>query len=133
MSDRPLIQVILGSTRPGRFSEKAGAWAMDRLGSRDDLDLELLDLRDFPMPFYEHQRPPAYGHREYAPEVASWAGAIDRGDGYIIVTPEYNHGYSAVLKNALDNIFPEFNRKPITFVGYGNSGGARAIEQLRLV
>jgi NAD(P)H-dependent FMN reductase len=106
MSERPLIQVILGSTRPGRFSEKAGAWVMDRLGSRDDMELELLDLRDFPMPFYEHERPPAYGHREYAPEVERWARAIERGDGYIVVSPEYNHGYPAVLKNALDNVFP---------------------------
>jgi NAD(P)H-dependent FMN reductase len=133
MSERPLIQVILGSTRPGRFSEKAGAWVVDRLGSRDDLEVELLDLRDFPMPLYEHERPPAYGHREYTPEVDLWAQAVERGDGYIVVSPEYNHGYAAVLKNAFDNVFPEFNRKPVTFVGYGNSGGARAIEQLRLV
>jgi NAD(P)H-dependent FMN reductase len=133
MNNRLHIQVILGSTRPGRFSEKVGAWVIDRLEARDDLDLELLDLRNFPMPLYEHERPPAYRHREYAPEVERWARAIERGDGYLVVTPEYNHGYPAVLKNAFDNIFPEFNRKPITFVGYGNSGGARSIEQLRLV
>jgi NAD(P)H-dependent FMN reductase len=133
VSGPPNIQVILGSTRPGRFSEKAGAWVMDRLGSRQDLEVELLDLRDFPMPFYELEAPPAYGHREYAPEVERWAEEVERGDGYLVVAPEYNHGYSAVLKNALDSVFPEFNRKPIAFVGYGNSGGARAIEQLRLV
>jgi NAD(P)H-dependent FMN reductase len=133
LTRRPHIQVILGSTRPGRFSEKAGAWVMDRLGSRDDLELEQLDLRDFPMPLYEHKMAPAFGHREYVPEVERWPQSIERADGYIVVSPEYNHGYSAVLKNAFDNIFPEFNRKPITFVGYGNSGGARAIEQLRLV
>lgn len=77
--------------------------------------------------------PPAYGHRNYDPEVARWAEAVERADGYLVITSEYNHGYPAVLKNAFDHIFPEWNRKPISFVGYGNSGGARAIEQLRLV
>jgi NAD(P)H-dependent FMN reductase len=129
----PQIQAILGSTRKGRFGEKAAAWIMGRLGARDDLVAELVDLRDYPMPFYEQERPPAYGHRDYPPEVGQWADKVDRADGYLVITPEYNHGYPAVLKNALDVVFPEFNRKPITFVGYGNSGGARAIEQLRLV
>jgi NAD(P)H-dependent FMN reductase len=133
MSGAPRIQVILGSTRPGRFSEKAGAWVLDRLGRRDDLEVELLDLRDYPMPFYDQERPPAYGHREYSSEVTPWAAAVERGDGYLVVTSEYNHGYPAVLKNAFDSVFPEFNRKPIAFAGYGNTGGARAIEQLRLV
>lgn len=133
MSDTPRIQVILASTREGRFGEKAAAWVMDRLGERNDLDAELVDLRDYPMPFYEQDRPPAYGHREYPPEVARWAEKVEQADGYLVVTPEYNHGYPAVLKNALDQVFPELNRKPIAFVGYGNSGGARSIEQLRLV
>ena len=133
MSFVPRIQVILGSTREGRFSEKAVAWVMDRLRGRDDLEVELLDLRDYPMPFFDQLRPPAYGERDYPPEVARWAEAVDRGEGYLVVTSEYNHGYPAVLKNALDSVFPEFNRKPIAFVGYGNSGGARAIEQLRMV
>jgi NAD(P)H-dependent FMN reductase len=133
VSKAPLIQVVLASTREGRFGEKATAWVMDRLGGRDDLDVELLDLRDYPMPFFEQSRAPAYGHREYPPEVTRWAEAVERGDGYLVVTPEYNHGYPAVLKNALDNVFPELNRKPIAFVGYGNAGGARSIEQLRLV
>ena len=106
---------------------------MDRLGRRADLDVELLDLRDYPMPFYDQEAAPAFGHRNYDEEVTRWAEAIERGDGYLVVTAEYNHGYPAVLKNAFDHIFPEWNRKPISFVGYGNSGGARAIEQLRLV
>ena len=106
---------------------------MDRLGKRRDIEVELLDLRDHPMPFYEQATPPAYGRRDYSPEVARWAEAVDRADGYLVITAEYNHGYPAVLKNALDQVFPEVNRKPISFVGYGNSGGARAIEQLRLV
>lgn len=133
MSSVPHIQVIVGSTREGRFSEKAAAWVIDRLQGRDDLEAELLDLRDYPMPFFDQLRPPAYGERDYPPEVKRWADAVDGGDGYLVVTSEYNHGYPAVLKNALDSVFPEFNRKPIAFVGYGNSGGARAIEQLRMV
>lgn len=129
----PHIQVILGTVREGRFGEKAAAWALDRIAKRVDLRVEPVDLRDYPMPFYEQERPPAYGHRDYPPEIARWAEKVDEADGYLIVTAEYNHGYPAVLKNALDQVFPELNRKPVAFVGYGNSGGARAIEQLRLV
>ena len=129
----PYIQVILGTSREGRFGEKAGAWVIDRVAKRDDLRAELVDLRDYPMPFYEQERPPAYGHRDYPDAVARWAEKVDAADGYLIVTAEYNHGYPAVLKNALDQVFPELNRKPVAFVGYGNAGGARAIEQLRLV
>ncbi len=106
---------------------------MDRLGARDNLVAELVDLREYPMAFYEQERPPAYGERDYPPEVARWADKVNQADGYLVITPEYNHGYPAVLKNALDVVFPEFNRKPIAFVGYGNSGGARSIEQIRLV
>jgi NAD(P)H-dependent FMN reductase len=73
------------------------------------------------------------GRREYPRDVARWASKVEQADGYIFLTAEYNHGYPAVLKNALDQIFPEMNRKPVSFVGYGNTGGARAIEQLRLV
>jgi NAD(P)H-dependent FMN reductase len=129
----PRIQLIVGTDRDGRFSEKAAAWAMDRLGARSDLEIELVDLRDYPLPFYDQPVPPAYGHRDYPPEVARWARKVDAADGYIVVTAEYNHGYPALLKNAIDHAFPEFNRKPVAFVGYGNVGGARAVEQLRLV
>jgi NAD(P)H-dependent FMN reductase len=127
------IQIIVGTTREGRFSDKPAAWLMSRLARRDDLQAELVDLRDHALPFYDQPRPPAYKHRDYPPEVRRWARTIDRADGYLIVTGEYNHGYPAVLKNALDQVFPELNRKPVAFVGYGNVGGARAIEQLRMV
>jgi NAD(P)H-dependent FMN reductase len=127
------IQVILGSTREGRFSERAGAWVMDRLAARGDLEAELIDLRDYPMPFFDQAKAPAYGLREYPPEVMPWAEKVEAADGYLVITAEYNHGYPAVLKNALDQVFPELNRKPIAFVAYGNTGGARAVEQLRQV
>jgi NAD(P)H-dependent FMN reductase len=130
----PLIQLIIGSTRPGRFADKPVAWLVDRLSRRDDFDLEILDLRDHPLAFYDHAVPPARAQRDYPSEdVARFGRAIDRADGFIIVTSEYNHGDPASLKNAMDHVFPEFNRKPVTFVGYGNVGGARAIEQMRLV
>jgi NAD(P)H-dependent FMN reductase len=129
----PRLQVVVGTDREGRFSEKVAAWLMSRLAPRGDVEAELVDLRDYRLPFYDQAVPPAYGRREYSPAVARWAEKVDEADGYIVVTAEYNHGYPALLKNALDHAFPEFNRKPVAFVGYGNVGGARAIEQLRNV
>jgi len=130
----PHIQVILASTRQGRFGEKVAGWLMDRLSPRTDLVAELIDLRDHPLPMFDQPSPPARTLRDYPNEqIARWGRTIDRADGYLVITPEYNHGYPASLKNLLDHVFPELNRKPIAFVGYGNVGGARAIEQLRLV
>jgi NAD(P)H-dependent FMN reductase len=130
----PMIQLIIGTTRRDRFSEKPVEWLVDRLARRDDLKFEVLDLRDHPLPLYDLTVAPARGGRNYEnEEVARLGQAVDRADGYIVVTGEYNHGYPAALKNAMDHIFPELNRKPIAFVGYGQVGGARAIEQLRLV
>jgi NAD(P)H-dependent FMN reductase len=127
------IQVILGSTRDGRFSERAAQWVVGGLEARGDMDVELIDLRDFPLPFFD-SAPPARTLRDYpSPETRRFGETIDRADGYVIVTPEYNHGYSAVLKNAIDHTFPEWKHKPVTFVSWGNVGGARAVEQLRLV
>jgi NAD(P)H-dependent FMN reductase len=130
----PRIQVILASTRPGRFGEKPAAWLMDRLSKRTDLVAELIDLRDYPLPIFDQPSAPARTLRDYPNEqIARWGRKLDEADGFIVITPEYNHGYPASLKNALDYVFPELSRKPIAFVGYGNVGGARAIEQLRLV
>jgi NAD(P)H-dependent FMN reductase len=103
------------------------------LSARDDMELELVDLRDYPLSFFD-QRAPAYTKRDYpTQEVERFGRVIDRADGFVIVTPEYNHGYPAVLKNAIDHTFVEWNRKPVAFVSWGNVGGARAVEQLRLV
>ncbi len=130
----PLIQAVVGTTRPDRFSERPVAWLVDRLERRADIELEVIDLRDHPLRLFEEKLPPARSLRNYSNEnVARLGRLVDRADGYIIVTGEYNHGYPAALKNALDYLFPEFNRKPVAFVGYGNVGGARAIEQLRQV
>jgi NAD(P)H-dependent FMN reductase len=130
----PLIQAVIGSTRPGRFADKPAQWLMERASRRTDLQIELLDLRDHPLPFFDKTKAPAIAGRDYPDDdVARFGQIVDRADGFIFLTSEYNHGYPASLKNALDHVFPEFNRKPVSFIGYGNVGGARAIEQLRLV
>jgi NAD(P)H-dependent FMN reductase len=130
-----VISVIVGSVRQGRFAEKPARWILDHLKKREGVDARLLDLKDYPMPFFDEPIPPSMpGRPPYEHEVVKrWTQAIAASDGFIIVTPEYNHGPSAVLKNAFDWVYPEWNRKAVTFVGYGSVGGARAIEQLREV
>jgi NAD(P)H-dependent FMN reductase len=129
------IQVILGSTREGRFGDKPARWIHDFLAKDERLDVELLDLRDWQLPLFDQAKPPSmvkdgkYGH----PLADKWAAKIAAADGYVIVAAEYNHGYGASLKNAIDWIYQEWTRKPVSFVGYGSVGGARAIEQLRAV
>jgi NAD(P)H-dependent FMN reductase len=128
------VKVILGSTRRNRFSELPGAWLMGELEKRSDMEVELLDLRDYPMPFFEEPVSPSSKTEPYTNEaVVRWTAKIAEADAYIIVAPEYNHGYPAVLKNALDYVYPEWNGKPVAFVTYGSAMGARTVEQLRLV
>ena len=129
-----LISVIVGSTRPGRFSEKPARWIFRHLEKRAGIHARLLDLRDFPLPFFDQPVSPAMpGHAPYEHEVVrQWTAAIGRSDGFIIVAPEYNYGPSAVLKNALDWVYPEWNRKAVGFVSYGSALGARGVQQLRL-
>jgi NAD(P)H-dependent FMN reductase len=130
----PRLQIIVGSTRPGRFADKPLAWMVDRLSGREEFELDVLDLRDYPLPYFDSPMSPVRTQRDYPNEaVAALGKRFDSADGFIALTSEYNHGYPASLKNAMDYVFPEFNRKPMAFVGYGNVGGARAIEQLRLV
>ena len=130
---RMLIQVIVGSTREGRFAERVAHWVLENLRTREDIEVELVDLREHPLPFFDGPAP-ARSPREYANEqVAAFGRTIDRADGYIVLAAEYNHGYTGVLKNAMDWTFVEWQRKPIAFVGWGGVGGARAVEQLRQV
>jgi NAD(P)H-dependent FMN reductase len=132
-SDVQLVQVVLGSTRGERFGERVAAWVVDRLSARDDMKVELVDLKEHPLPFFDQQAP-HYTQRDYpTPEIARLGQTLDRADAFVIVTPEYNHGYPAALKNAIDHTFVEWNRKPVSFVSWGNVGGARVVEQLRLV
>ncbi|MFZ2523086.1 MAG: NAD(P)H-dependent oxidoreductase [Minisyncoccia bacterium] len=132
---KPLkIQIIIGSTRQGRFSEKPAQWIFEEAKKLEGVEVELLDLRDYQLPFLDDSMPPSMAKGQYSDEaIKKWSEKINDGDAFIIVTPEYNHGYSAVLKNALDVISPEWNRKPVGFVSYGSAMGARSVEQLRQV
>src|SRR5438874_6444351 len=132
--DNMTISVIIGSTRQGRFSEKPAQWILQQLRKRDGIEVRLLDLRDFPMPFFDQPVPPAKPDRApYEHEVVKrWTAHIAASDGFVFVTPEYNYGPSAVLKNAIDWVYPEWNRKAAAFVSYGSAMGARGVQQLRL-
>ncbi|MEP7295335.1 MAG: NADPH-dependent FMN reductase [Burkholderiales bacterium] len=128
----PHIAVIIGSTRDGRFGDKPANWLHGIARQRSDMAFELVDLRDHPLPFFNEAMPPVMvpAKNEAA---RRWAQRLAAFDGFIVVTPEYNHGPTAVLKNAFDSAYAEFNRKPLAFVGYGSVGAARSIEQLRLL
>ncbi|WP_213805994.1 NAD(P)H-dependent oxidoreductase [Granulicella sp. dw_53] len=128
-----VISVIIGSTRQKRFSEKPANWILQHLQKREGIEARLLDLRDFPMPFFDHPVPPGVpGRAPYDHEaVQRWTAEIGASDGFIFVTPEYNHGMPAVLKNAIDWVYSEWRRKPVAFVAYGSVMGARSVQQLR--
>ena len=128
----PRIGIILGSTRPNRNGEQVAQWVLELASQREDAQFELVDLRDYPLPHLDEAVPAAFG--QYANEhTKSWARKIASFDGFVIVTPEYNHGTSGVLKNAIDFLYAEWNNKAVGFVSYGGVGGARAAEHLRLV
>ena len=134
MAAPPKIGIILGSTRENRFSEKIGRWFFGELQKQSDIEARLLDLRDYSLPFLNTPTAPSDLKGVYPDAaVTRWSKEIASVDGFIIIAPEYNHGYPAVLKNALDWLFDEWARKPVGFLGYGDSGGARSIEQLRQV
>src|SRR5271168_473524 len=135
MNDNSLkIQIIIGSTRVGRFSDKPAHYVFDELKKKEGIEPELVDLRDWPLPFYDEPISPAMNKGNYVNELGKkWATKVGEADAYIMVTPEYNHGYTAVLKNALDWVSPEWRGKPVGFISYGSALGARSIEQLRQV
>jgi NAD(P)H-dependent FMN reductase len=126
------IGVILGSTRPGRRGEPVARWVMDQARERKDAEFELIDLADHPLPHLDEPQPPSMGNYQNA-HTQQWAATISRFDGYVFITPEYNHGTSGVLKNAIDYLYAEWNNKAMGVVSYGLVGGARAAEQLRLI
>jgi NAD(P)H-dependent FMN reductase len=126
------IGIILGSTRPNRNGEQVARWVYDIAASRTDAEFELVDLRDYPLPHLDEPLPPSLG--QYQNEhTKQWADKIASFDGFVFVTPEYNHSTSGVLKNAIDYLFAEWNNKAAGFVSYGGVGGARAAEHLRLI
>ena len=128
----PRIAIIIGSTRPGRNGEAVAKWVYEIAQKRTDAEFELVDIRDFNLPLLDEPIPPSMG--QYSkPHTKAWAAKVGSFDGYVFVTPEYNHGVPGALKNAIDFLFREWNDKAAGFVSYGGAGGARAVEQLRLV
>jgi NAD(P)H-dependent FMN reductase len=128
----PKIAIIIGSTRDVRYGIKPARWIYDTASKRADIDAELVDLRDYPLPFFNERASNAWVPTEN--EVGQrWQRKVAEFDGYIFVMPEYNRSVSAALKNALDFSYPEWNRKPAAAVGYGSVGAARAVEHLRTI
>ncbi|WP_029291839.1 NADPH-dependent FMN reductase [Cellulomonas sp. HZM] len=128
------IGIVVGSIRDGRRGGQVGRWVLDEASSREDADYTLVDLRTFDVPLLTEHTLPAAAQRRYdSPAVTRWSQAIDPCDGYVFVTPEYNHGLPGAFKNAVDSLGPEWNDKPVGFVSYGSASGIRAVEQWRQV
>ncbi len=127
------LKILLGSTRPNRTSEKLLPWLQSELARHTNIQVEVLDLRDNPLPFYDQPTSPSsVKDGVYPTEAATaWAQKIKEADAFLVIAPEYNHSFPAVLKNAFDTVYAEWNNKPIAFVAYGNVGGARSVEHLR--
>lgn len=126
------VGIVIGSTRPGRKAEAVAKWVHEIASKRGDAQFELVDIQAFDLPLLDEPVPPSMG-KYSKPHTKAWAAKVDTFDAFVFVTPEYNHGPSAALKNAIDYLYGEWNNKAAGFVGYGSVGGARAVEQLRLV
>ena len=125
------IAIVVGTTRPGRKAEAVAQWVYDIAQQRGDAEFEVVDIQAFDLPLLDEPVPPIMGQYSQ-PHTRAWAAKIAAFDAYVFVTPEYNHGTSGALKNAIDYLYAEWNNKAAGFVGYGGVGGARAVEQLRL-
>lgn len=128
------LGVILGSIREIRRGGRVAKWLIPQLKQFEDFEVELLDLNDYLLPFFNESNSPEGLRGDYTNDVAKrWSAKVTEMDAFIVITPEYNHGPPAVLKNALDWLYPEWNRKPVAFVSYSPNavGGVRAVEQLR--
>jgi NAD(P)H-dependent FMN reductase len=126
------IAVILGSTRPGRKTEPVARWVFDHARQRGDAEYELVDIAEFDLPLFDEPVPPSQ-HKYSKDHTKRWSEKIASFDGYVFVTPEYNHSTSGALKNAIDFLYSEWNNKAAGFVSFGSSGGTRAVEHLRLI
>jgi NAD(P)H-dependent FMN reductase len=125
------IKILTGSVRPGRFNNQPVQWIYEIAKKRKDISVEIIDLEKINLPFLDEPVPPS--QRKYTKRhTQAWSKIIDEADGFIFVTPEYNHGVSPVLKNAIDYLWFEWHHKPVSYISYGSAaGGARAVEHLR--
>jgi NAD(P)H-dependent FMN reductase len=130
VTTKPRIAVIVGSTRPTRFADVPSQWMLKQAQARSDMEVELVDLRDHRLPFFDEMASNRWMPSQ-APEAVRWQETLARFDGFIFVVAEYNHSITGVLKNALDQAYKEWEHKPFTAIGYGGVGAARAIEHLR--
>ncbi|MDE3107530.1 MAG: NAD(P)H-dependent oxidoreductase [Acidobacteriota bacterium] len=133
MNDRPLLTVIIASTRPVRVGDVFARWIVERARARDDFRVELVDLRDVNLPLLDEPEQAATRRYLHAHTIA-WSKTIDEADAFIFVTPEYNHSFNAALKNALDFLYHEWRNKPVGLVAYGGvSSGVRSLQALKPV
>ncbi len=126
------IAIVIGSTRPGRKAEAVARWVHDIAKKRSDAQFEIVDIKDYNLPLLDEPIPPSLGQYSQ-PHTKAWAAKIASFDAFVFVTPEYNHGISGALKNAIDYLYAEWNNKAAGFVSYGSANGVRAVESLRLV
>jgi NAD(P)H-dependent FMN reductase len=126
------IAIVIGSTRPGRKGEAVASWVYEIAKTRKDAEFELVDIEAYGLPLLDEPVPPSMGQYSHS-HTKRWSAKIASFDGYVFVTPEYNHGTSGTLKNAIDYLHAEWNNKAAGFVSYGSAGGTRAVEHLRLV
>lgn len=128
------LQVIVGATRQGRVSDRVGQWVKNEASNIDGVEAEIVDLLDYPMPFFDEAISPQYNpNRTPSPEVKKWLNKVAEADAYILVTPEYNRAVPAVLKNAIDYLDFQFAQKPVGLVAHGSTGGAQAVASLRII
>lgn len=125
------VAIIIGSTRPGRIGEAVARWVHEIAAERDDAEFAIVDLKNVDLPLLDEPMPAAMGRYRH-PHTRAWAKKIASFDAYVFVTPEYNHSIPGALKNAVDYLHAEWRNKAAGFVGYGSTGGVRAVEHLRL-
>jgi NAD(P)H-dependent FMN reductase len=129
----PKLHVILASTRPGRAGEPIADWFTDRARAHGAFDVELVDLAEVGLPLLDEPNHPRLRRYEHQ-HTKDWSARINAADAFAFVTPEYNYGYPAALKNAIDYLHFEWQHKPVGFVSYGGvAAGTRAVQQLKQV
>ncbi len=133
MSSRPTLQVVIGSTRPGRVGLPVAEWFLEAAAAHGGFDVEMVDLAEVRLPFFDEPRHPRLGAYKHE-HTRRWSAVVDRADAFVFVVPEYNHAFNADVKNAIDFLHHEWQYKPVGFVSYGGvSGGTRAVQMLKQV